>query len=93
MQLKLGLKPPTQDSIAEKLQQLRAFSSDQNVAIIATDPNGGDPGVTCVTFEFEIAGDEVYHAVGEQCVAWLDEADASGVVVYAMIRDKPLGGC
>jgi hypothetical protein len=52
------------------------------------DPEGGDPGVTFVTFEFDIAGDEVYQAVGEQCVVWLDEAD-SGVVVYCMIRDKP----
>ena len=52
------------------------------------DPEGGDPGVTFVTFEFDIAGDEVYQAVGEQCVVWLDEA-GSGVVVYCMIRDKP----
>jgi hypothetical protein len=90
MQLKLGLKPPTQASIDAKSQQLREFSSDQKITIIETDPDGGDPGVIFVTFEFDIAGDEVYQAVGEQCVAWLDEAD-SGVVVYSAIRGKPFG--
>lgn len=88
MQLKLGLKPPTQDSVDAKSQQLREFSSDQKIAIIETDPEGGAPGVTFVTFEFDIAGDEAYQAVVEQCVAWVDEAD-SGVVVYSAIRDKP----
>jgi hypothetical protein len=88
MQLKLGLKPPTQASIDAKSQQLREFSSDQKVTIIETSRDEGISGVDFVTFEFEIAGDEVYHAVLEQCVAWVDEAD-SGVVVYSAIRDKP----
>ena len=90
MQLKLGLKAMTEDSIDAKSQQLRDFSSDQKITIIETDPDGGDPGVASVTFEFDIAGDEVCHAVGERCIAWLDEAD-SGVVAYSMIRDKPFG--
>ena len=90
MQLKLGLKAMTEDSIDAKSRQLRGFSSDREITIIETDPEGGDPGVTFVTFEFEIVGDEVYQAVGEQCVAWLDDAD-SGVVGYSMIRDKPFG--
>jgi hypothetical protein len=90
MQLKLGLKAMTEDSIDAKSQQLRAFSSDQKITIIEMDPEGGDPGVTFVTFEFDIAGDEVYQAVGEQCVAWLDDAEP-GIVGYSMIRDKPFG--
>jgi len=90
MQLKLGLKAMTEDSIAIKSQQLREFSSDRKVTIIETDAEFGDPGVTFVTFEFGIAGDEMYQAVGDRCVAWLDEAD-SGVVGYSMIRDKPFG--
>jgi hypothetical protein len=91
VQLKLGFKAMTQDHIDTTLKQLRDFSSDQNIAIIATDPNGSDPGVTCVTFEFDASDEVYYHALGNACRAWLDDPD-SGVVVYAMIRDKPFGG-
>jgi hypothetical protein len=83
VQLKLGFKAMTQDHIDTTLKQLRDFSSDQNIAIIATDPNGSDPGVTCVTFEFDASDEVYYHALGNACRAWL---------VYAMIRDKPFGG-
>jgi hypothetical protein len=91
VQLKLGLGDLAEDSSIDSvlLERLREFSSDQKIAIIATDPKGGDPGVTFVTFEFGVAGDEVYQVVGDQCVAWLDEAGSSGVMVYTMIRDKP----
>jgi hypothetical protein len=88
MQLKLGLKPPTQASIDAKSQQLREFSSDQKITVIETSRDEGIPGVAFATFEFDIAGDEVYHAVVDQCVAWVYEAD-SGVVVYSAIRNKP----
>jgi hypothetical protein len=68
------------------LTRLREFSSDPNVAIIATNPNGSDPGVTCVTFEFDASDEVYYHALGDQCRAWLEDP-GSGVVLYAAIRD------
>ena len=72
MQLKLGLKATTEDSIDAQSQQLREFSRDQKITIIEMDPEGGDPGVTFVTFEFDIAGDEVYQAVGSSVLrGWM----------------------
>jgi hypothetical protein len=90
VQVRLGFKAMTQDHIDTTLKRLRELSSDQKVETIVTDPNGSDPGITCVTFEFD-ASDEVYfNAFGDQCLAWLDDPE-SGIVLYTTIKDKPFG--
>jgi len=87
VQLKLGLTSLTDSSLATKVEQLRAFAQDHNTINIAakgTEPE--NPGVTFVTFEFDVAGDEVYQELGRLCVRWLDEREESGVMGYGLNR-------
>lgn len=85
VQLKLGLTATTQDSINTILDRLRTFSSDETT-VTATDPEAEDPDLLLVTFEFDVASDEAYGALGDRCLAWLDRND-SGVESYRLIRD------
>ena len=85
IQLKLGLTATTQDSLNTILDRLRAFSSDE-ITVTATDTEADEPDLLLVTFEFDIASDEAYRALGDQCRAWF-HGDNSGVESYTLIRD------
>jgi hypothetical protein len=85
IQLKLGLTATTQDSLNTILDRLRAFSSDE-ITVTATDTEADEPDLLLVTFEFDIASDEAYGALGDQCRARF-HGNNSGVESYTLIRD------
>jgi hypothetical protein len=85
IQLKLGLTATTQDSLNTILDRLRAFSSDE-ITVTATDTEADEPNLLLVTFEFDIASNEAYGALGDQCRAWF-HGNNSGVESYTLIRD------
>jgi hypothetical protein len=85
VQLKLGLTVTTQASLNTILDRLRAFSSDE-ITVTATDTEADEPDLLLVTFEFEIASEEAYGALGDQCRAWF-HGNNSGVESYTLIRD------
>jgi hypothetical protein len=85
IQLKLGLTATTQYSLNTILDRLRAFSSDE-ITVTATDTEADEPDLLLVTFEFDIASDEAYGALGDQCRAWF-HGNNSGVESYTLIRD------
>jgi hypothetical protein len=84
VQLKLGLTVTTQASLNTILDRLRAFSSDE-ITVTATDTEADEPDLLLVTFEFEIASEEAYGALGDQCRAWF-HGNNSGVESYTLIR-------
>lgn len=85
VQLKLRLKATTPDSFDTVLERLRTFSSSSDqkpIKVTTTDCEEDEPWILHVAFEFDVAGDEAYSALGEQCRAWLDGSGtgSAGVV-------------
>lgn len=75
----MRLVKTTEDSIKWITEQLQQSGSDQITLSshnIETDE---------VIFDFVVANDKVYQALGNQCQAWVDEPDPS-IIVYAMVR-------
>ena len=79
VQLKLRLATATEDSITSIKEQLQQFSSDQTTLSSHNKETGE------IVFDFDIANDEVYQALGNQCQAWVAEPTPS-VITYALIR-------
>ena len=99
VQLKLRLKATTPDSFDTVLERLRTFSSSSSssssdqkpIKVTTTDCEEDEPWILHVAFEFDVAGDEAYSALGEQCRAWLDGSGtgSAGVVEgYELSRDR-----
>ena len=86
VQLKLGVKTILRHHAIQIRQQLRTFSSQ--IAVTATDPKDAKPGasyVITITFEFDVANDEVYQALEDQCREWVEDP-SSVVVAYTPSR-------
>ena len=66
-------------------KQLRKFSD--RYAVVDGHPERLR-GANFVAFEFDVASDEVYQALEEQCRAWLDDPD-SMVVSYTLSPSPP----
>lgn len=79
VQLKLRLATKTEDSIKWITEQLERFSTDQ-ITLSSHNTETDE-----IIFDFGVANDEVYQALGDQCQAWIDEPNPS-VIVYAMTQ-------
>lgn len=79
VQLKLRLATTPEDSINSIKEQLQRFVGDQ----ITLSPHNTETEE--IVFDFDVADDEVYQALRDQCRAWIDEPNPS-VIVYALIR-------
>jgi hypothetical protein len=80
VQLKLRLAKTTENSIKWITEQLQQFSSDQ------ITHSSHNTETNEIIFGFDVAHDDVYQALEDQCQAWVDEPNIS-VTVYAMIRE------
>lgn len=79
VQLKFKLATTTKDSIKAIKEQLQRFSSD-NIALSLHNTETDE-----LTFNFNVANDEAYQALGDQCQAWVNEPNPSAIV-YTMVR-------
>jgi len=79
VQLKLTLATKTEDFIKWITEQLERFSTDQ-ITLSSHNTETDE-----IIFDFDVANDEVYQALGDQCQVWVDEPNPS-VIVYAMIQ-------
>jgi hypothetical protein len=79
VQLKLRLATTTEDSINSIKDQLQQFSSEQ-ITLSSHNTETDE-----IIFHFDIANDELYQALGDQCQAWVTEPNPS-IIVYSLIR-------
>ena len=78
VQLKLRLTTTTEDSIKSFKEQLQKFSDQITVSTHDTEADE-------IIFDFDVASDEQYQALGEQCQAWVAETHPK-VIAYTMVR-------
>jgi hypothetical protein len=78
VQLRLTLATTTKDSIESITQQLQQFSEQTAVPEHNSETDE-------ITFEFDVASDDVYQALRDQCQAWITETNPT-VIVYTMVR-------
>lgn len=83
VQLKLKLATTAEDSIKSIKELLQQFSSDQ------ITPSSHNTETDEIIFDFDVANDEAYQALGDQCQAWVDESN-SDVAVYTMVRGRQM---
>ena len=79
VQLKLRFATKTEGSIKSITEQLDRFSTD-HITLSSHNTETDE-----IIFDFDVANDEVYQALGDQCQAWVDEHNPS-VIVYAMTQ-------
>jgi hypothetical protein len=79
VQLKLKLATKTEDSIKSITEQLHQFSKQVTVAAHNSETNE-------ITFDFDVASDDTYEALGDQCQAWTTEPAHPTVLAYTMVR-------
>lgn len=79
VQLELRLATTTEDSIKSIKDRLQQFSSDP-ITLSSHNTETDE-----IVFDFGVANDEMYQALGEQCRAWTDEPNPK-VIVYALTR-------
>jgi hypothetical protein len=78
VQLQLRLATTAEDSIKTITEQLKSFSENTLDPIHVSETDE-------VTFDFEVASDDVYQALGNQCQAWTAETNPT-VIAYTMVR-------
>jgi hypothetical protein len=81
VQLKLKLATTTEYSIKSIKKRLQQFSSDQ-IPLSSHNTETGE-----IIFDFDVANDEVYQALGDQCQAWVTKPNPN-MIVYTMVRGR-----
>ena len=79
VQLKLRLATTTEDSIKSIKEQLQRFSNDR-ITLSSHNTETDE-----IVLDFDVANDEVYQALGDQCQAWVTEPNP-GFIVYTLVR-------